>query len=247
MDVVALPVCDRLTLIMSVLKFLSHGGLSLQLATRAGWLPAARYTDLRKVRRYPRLGLLDICWRRYSFDRHFAAVKQTRPLMTVARDIQSADEVELTLREAEFLARYAAFIIIVPKDPHLAERLENIIPAHYILGYSVPTRYGATCIPPEVFTRPVHLLGGRPDVQRRLAEIMKVVSFDCNRFTLDARFGDYFDGNTFRPHPIGGLQACLQDSIENINHLWHDYTDTISPALRTRHALWSKGSSCVTS
>ena len=54
--------------------------------------------------------------------------------------------------------------------------------------------------------RPVHLLGGRPDVQRRLAELMPVFSIDTNRFTLDAAFGDYFDGEMFRPHPIGGYE-----------------------------------------
>jgi hypothetical protein len=67
------------------------------------------------------------------------------------------------------------------------------------------------------------LLGGRPDIQRKLAEEMKVISLDCNRFTYDARFGDYFDGEIFRPHPSGGYERCLRDSIKNINLLWEDY------------------------
>ena len=110
---------------MPILKLISHGGVSLRLATRAGWLPAARYTDLRKVRSYPRLGLLDIPWRQYCFRRHLATVKAIRPLMTVARDVQSAEELDQTLREAELLARYASIVVIVPKDPKLIETLEH--------------------------------------------------------------------------------------------------------------------------
>jgi hypothetical protein len=52
---------------------------------------------------------------------------------------------------------------------------------------------------------------------------MDVVSFDCNRFTLDAQFGDYFDGRAFRPHPRGGYEACIRASIRNINKLWRSY------------------------
>jgi len=52
---------------------------------------------------------------------------------------------------------------------------------------------------------------------------MDVFSFDCNRFTLDAQFGDYFDGETFRPHPIGGYDRCIVDSVKNINRMWNSY------------------------
>jgi hypothetical protein len=56
---------------------------------------------------------------------------------------------------------------------------------------------------------------------------MPVVSIDCNRFTLDACFGDYFDGEIFRPHPRGGYIRCLTDSISNITDLWNDYVPQI--------------------
>jgi hypothetical protein len=52
---------------------------------------------------------------------------------------------------------------------------------------------------------------------------MPVFSIDVNRFTLDAAFGDYFDGNFFRPHPMGGYKNCLTDSIKNITDLWLGY------------------------
>jgi hypothetical protein len=112
--------------------------------------------------------------------------------------------------------------VLVPKDPLLASRFAEL-PKEFLLGYSVPSRYGATRISPEAFDRPVHLLGGRPDIQRRLAHQMPVFSIDANRFTLDAAFGDYFDGETFRPHPEGGYHKCLTDSVKNITALWTNY------------------------
>jgi hypothetical protein len=43
-------------------------------------------------------------------------------------------------------------------------------------------------------------------VQRKLGDAMPVFSIDANRFTLDAAFGDYFDGEIFRRHPVGGFK-----------------------------------------
>ena len=208
-----------------VLKFVAHGKLVQRMAARSGWHPAARYTNLRDVRRskFSGRGFLDIDWKNYDFVRHLAAVRDTKPLITVARDIERMSQIESVLREAEQLAQYASRVVIVPKAIRLASIMESEIPTNYLLGYSVPTKYGGTRIAPESFRRPVHLLGGRPDVQRRLAEVMQVVSFDCNRFTLDAAFGDYFDGSIFRPHPSGGYENCLRESLKNICDIWSDY------------------------
>jgi hypothetical protein len=121
------------------------------------------------------------------------------------------------------LGQYAEHVIVVPKDPAFEVRIDELIPREFIIGFSVPTRYGATPLAANTIGRPVHLLGGRPDVQRRLAEELMVISLDCNRFTLDAAFGDYFDGLRFRPHPIGGYNKCLEESIANITKLWSEY------------------------
>ncbi len=146
-----------------------------------------------------------------------------RPLLTIARDIEKVDTLPRILYEAEQLSKICPYVVLVPKDPALSALIDTEIPEHYVLGYSVPTRYGGTVIPPEMFTRPTHLLGGRPDVQRALAAKIPVVSFDCNRFTLDAAFGDYFDGEIFRPHPLGGYENCIRDSLRNITKLWGSY------------------------
>jgi hypothetical protein len=151
------------------------------------------------------------------------AARATRPELTVARDLVRRSQLSQVLNEARALAQFADKIVIVPKAMSLADELEEVIPSEFILGYSVPTKYGGTPIPPSCFRRPVHLLGGRPDRQRSLACQMNVVSFDCNRFTLDATFGDFFDGKRFRPHPIGGYERCLRDSLASINRMWKDY------------------------
>ena len=51
----------------------------------------------------------------------------------------------------------------------------------------------------------MHLLGGRPDVQASLRRSLTVFSADVNRFTFDAKFGDYFNGKAFVEHPEGAM------------------------------------------
>ena len=209
---------------MNVLKFVAYNHHIIKIARHYGWLPAARYTNLRDVRQFPRVGFLDIEWKAYDFQRHIAAVKICRPLMTVARDVEHRRQLARVLDQAFELREHCPHVVIVPKDLQLQHELEYVIPECFLLGYSVPTRYGGTKIPPTAFKRPVHLLGGRPDVQRKLGDVLSVFSFDCNRFTLDAAYGDYFDGKIFRPHPNGGYERCIRESLKNINALWRPYT-----------------------
>ena len=206
-----------------VLKFVAHSKRVLQIATKHGWLAGARYTNLRDIRKFETVGFIDVDWKHYSFKKHLEAVKAIKPLMTVARDIERVIDLERTLDQANELCAHCKYVVIVPKHPALTERLNAELPRTFILGYSVPTRYGGTKIPPQAFKRPVHLLGGRPEIQRKSADQMQVVSVDCNRFTLDAAYGDYFDGEKFRPHPRGGYFQCIRDSIRNINSIWVDY------------------------
>ncbi len=204
--------------------FVCHSGKVIKIARQYGWLPGARYTNLRDIRAEAAIGFLDIDWKNYTFEQHLYAASKVRPSLTVARDIERMDDLDAVLKQAEQLGKFCNDVAIVPKAKELEGRISEFIPSSYMLAYSVPTRYGGTTLSPASFAgRRVHLLGGRPDVQRRLAAQMQVVSIDTNRFTLDARFGDYFDGLRFRPHPIGGYERCIEDSIRNITGLWQDY------------------------
>ena len=214
---------------MAILKFICHGYQVNSLAVSLGWLPGARYTNLRDVRKFDRLGFLDIDWKDYNYRMHLQATKDTRPMLTVARDVVDLSELYYIIDEALELSQWADTVIIVPKDLRLKPLLPHVIPENFLLGYSVPTGYGGTQLPLACFTREVHLLGGHPARQRFLGEHLAVKSIDCNRFTLDATFGDFFDGETFRPHPIGGYELCIRDSLLNINRLWENYcTESIS-------------------
>ena len=208
-----------------ILKYVAHSKKVIGLAMNEGWLPGARYTNLRDVKTFDfrHKGFLDIDWKNYSFQKHLENAEQENPRITIARDVECIFQLETILREAEELLKHSEFVCIVPKDTNLNNRISELIPKQFLLAYSVPTKYGGTDVSTDSFDRPVHLLGGRPDVQRQLAEKLNVFSLDCNRFTLDARYGDFFDGEKFKKHPIGGYENCLKDSIKNITKLWDDY------------------------
>lgn len=217
--------------VIGPIKFVAHSRRVLELAMQHGWRPGARYTNTRDVRKtlFSGIGFLDINWKRYDFSRHLHAVRTLRPFMTVARDIECLSQLDTVIKEATILRRYVKHVVLVPKDPRLHRRFDELLPRSFVLGFSVPTKYGATPLAPDNYDRPVHLLGGRPDIQRKYATQMPVASIDCNRFTFDARFGDFFDGSRFRPHPAGGYERCLADSIVNINGCWHGYPAALLP------------------
>jgi hypothetical protein len=210
---------------MKVLKFVAHSKRVIGIAQLHGWYPGARYTNMRDVKTFDFScrGFLDINWKKYTFDRHLEMAAQHSPKITIARDIECIFQLDSIIKEAELLLQYSEHVALVPKDTNLNGRISELIPKQFLLAYSVPSRYGGTKVAIDSFDRPVHLLGGRPDIQRKLADKLKVFSIDCNRFTLDACYGDYFDGEKFSPHPRGGYETCLNDSIKNINNLWENY------------------------
>jgi len=85
---------------MAVLKFICHSYQVSSQAIKLGWLPGARYTNLRDVRKFDRLGFLDIDWNDYDYCKHLQAVKDTSPMLTVARDVVNIDELDRILNEA---------------------------------------------------------------------------------------------------------------------------------------------------
>lgn len=205
-------------------KIVAHSKTVLSIARRYGWLIGARYTNLRDISSFKRAHFIDIDWKNYNYEKHLQAVKVFKPKYTVARDWERPGDLNLILKQAENLSEHAERVIIVPKVESLKAKMLDLIPEKFILGFSVPTRYGGTTIDPMYFDgRMVHLLGGRPEKQRELAKQLNVISIDCNRFTLDARYGDFFDGKKFTPHPKGGYERCIQDSLKNINVIWRDY------------------------
>lgn len=125
-----------------VLRFVAHGRHVISIASSLGWRPGARYTNLRDIRTsaFAGRGFLDINWKAYDFDRHLDAAAQSRPLLTVARDVLQSRDLDKVLHEAEQLCRHSKWVVVVPKALNLAPVMEAEVPARYLFGYSVPTK-----------------------------------------------------------------------------------------------------------
>lgn len=204
--------------------YVSHSKDVLKIASEFGWLPGARYTNLRDVRtfEFQNVGFLDIDWKNYCFERHLDACAEARPHLTIARDVENILDLERILAQADKLKCFAQKVAIVPKDIKLIGRFRELIPKNFMLAYSVPTKYGGTSIPTKEFDRQVHLLGGRPDIQLSLAKELNVYSADCNRFTLDARYGYFFNGQKFIKPGNSNYFECIRKSIFNITEMWRN-------------------------
>src|SRR5262245_43101010 len=100
----------------AALRFVTHSKKVQMICSRRGWLPGARYTNLRDVREFDSVAFIDIDWKSYDFDRHLAATRQVRPMVTIARDVVEVAALDEILRQAFELARFADRVVIVPKD-----------------------------------------------------------------------------------------------------------------------------------
>ena len=112
-----------------------------------GWFTGARYTNICDIRQFNDIGMIDIDWKNYDYDKHIWAFEKTRPRITIARDVEDVDELDAIINQSERLSAYASRVCIVPKDLRLMGVMETVIPAKFLYGYSVPTKYGGTQIP----------------------------------------------------------------------------------------------------
>ena len=120
---------------------------------------------------------------------YVAAVRQHRPYMASVLDWERAEQLPEVLGWAEEIAPFIEEVILVPKVVDGIARLPRRVGGKPVrLGYSVPTRHGATPVPVWEFAGwPVHLLGGDPRRQMALARILDVRSADGNKWMLQAR------------------------------------------------------------
>jgi len=152
------------------------------------------------------VAFIDNTFKKYSHQRHLEWVKRFRPKYCTVRDIMTRQQCEeagieyydmdQVLSWASDLEQYAQNVIVIPKYDCLKD-----IPERFMLGYSVPTTYGGTPLPIELFRgRRVHLLGGNPEVQiayyQKLPE--SVVSLDNNQMHLRAEFGNTWSVSGYR-------------------------------------------------
>jgi hypothetical protein len=221
-----------------VLKIVTHGRHVQQLAANRGWGCGARYTNLRDIREQHAIAMIDINWKRYSYQHHVAALQKVRPFMTVVRDIEDETQYENALSAADEFFNWVEYVILVPKFVNWSRKHERGLTNRHIVGFSVPTRYGSTALNIGKIGHQIHLLGGRPDKQRQLAAGANIVSIDCNRFTLDATFGDYFNGSKYIYSRKLDYENCLIESMSGIDQAWSDYIPSRDARLLRRR--WSE-------
>lgn len=139
---------------------------------------------------YFRPEFVDQDWKRPNRDRYMAALSEHRPRMATVLDWERDEQLPEVLAWAEEAAAYAEIVLIIPKIFGGIARLpRHIAGASVRLGYSVPTRHGGTQVPVwEFFGWPVHLLGGSPHAQMRIARTagLDIHSVDGNMHNLMA-------------------------------------------------------------
>ena len=99
------------------------------------------------------------------------AVAESRPLITVARDVERHRSLDKILKEADALSEYARIVVVVPKDLKLAECLEQVKPEvspRFQRSNSIRRDADSS----EAFSPTSSFVSGRPDIQRALAARM---------------------------------------------------------------------------
>lgn len=200
------------------------GDNSCCIPVRAGWMYGIRSGDVQTdgkgvcpiASTSPRhkVQFIDNDFHDYDHAHHAEIVRQFRPKYATVRDIMTEQQCkeagieyypfEQVMDWAAELAEYAQNVIVIPKYDCLDQ-----IPANYMLGYSVPTSYGGTPLPVEIFKgRRVHLLGGswKAQLAHMAALGDDVVSLDNNHINIIAsqwgQFNDK-DGNTKQMKDVG--------------------------------------------
>jgi hypothetical protein len=198
---------------------------------------------------YP-LTFIDNEWHDYDHPKHLDFVAAFRPKYATVRDVMTRQQcrdagvtyypLDKVLAMAADVADHAENVIIIPKFDCIAD-----IPDHHMLGYSVPSSYGATPLPAERFKgRRVHLLGGPWRAQRTYLTLLgeDVVSLDFNHVLFEAKFGGFAlpDGGRgevnrdLHQYPTNGGLVSLALSLGNIGRAIHDITaDTADPFATT--------------
>lgn len=190
-------------------------------AAKMGFLVGVRSDRYRKDLQEIEPDFLDLNWKKPDLELHLEVCARVKPKYVVCPDILALSEVDAKLKYAENLQKHAKNVIVVPKCDCLHEVSEN-----YVIGYSMPTQYGACELPEWYFQgRKIHLLGGSLKQQRfqRNFNFWDVVSIDGNGWTRALNFGEYIgkDGKYKQMRNVESTyQKRMQISLENIADFW---------------------------
>lgn len=169
------------------------------------------------------------------------ALQQYRPRLATVLDLERSEQTHEVLDWAHEAAQYVReAVIIIPKVFNIIRILPHSISDKQVrLGYSVPTTYGGTPVPKREFAGwPLHLLGGSPQKQYKLAHERgwNVVSMDNNYIQKQANAGRFFHNGivtgaknkyfpTLREAGLGAIDKdvpsiALDLSLLNMHAMW---------------------------
>ncbi len=161
-------------------------------------------------------------WKKPNRDEYLTLLRRWRPALATVLDWELPEQLLEVLGWAEEAAAYVDTVIVIPKVHGGIVSLPRTIGGKEVrLGYSVPTKYGAT----EVFIGefigwPVHALGGSPKQQMDLARYLDVKSADGNYIHHKIRHGQFFDGKRWLQLAEAGIHvtgAALPEMILNLS------------------------------
>ena len=178
---------------------------------------------------YP-IWFADQNWKKPDRGRYIDALAEHKPHMATVLDLEQWHQLDEVLSWAEEAARYVAVVLIIPKAFGIISELpRHIGSAEVRLGYSVPTKFGGTELPVwEFFGWPVHLLGGQPHQQMKLAHYMDVHSADSNYHHLMAtRYNEFWMKGSWHELSAYGdhmrhdaIYRAFERSCANIMEAW---------------------------
>lgn len=214
----------------------------MESAIDAGWLPGAQLPGTIYYRPY----FVDQNYKNpLAWDTYLPAVQKWQPYMATVTDWTPEYKRDEIIHRAEQIAPHCQVIIIIPKIPGTIDQIPETVGEKPVrLGYSVETTHGHTVVEIVEFgKRPVHLLGGDPREQIRLAQYMNVVSADTNYHQERAVNGGQFlaynrvsgarrttwptlrEAGLYTPEKEGNLRA-MQLSFQTGKRLWEQYFES---------------------
>jgi hypothetical protein len=161
-----------------------------EIAINAGYHYGARLP----CNTYGPVWFADQNWKNPDRIAYMLALKEHRPYMASVLDWEKPEQRIEIFGWARQASDYVDVVMIIPKVSGTISSIPRKIGnAEVRLGFSVPTKHGGTMLPLAEFVGwPVHLLGGSPGAQMRIAQYLDVRSADGNMTMKMANRGLYW-------------------------------------------------------
>lgn len=204
---------------LPLLIYCADGGRNhySQIAKEEGWLLGMR-SDQMEVK--PSVSMIDNNWHNYNHNQHLQLIKENKPLLATARDIDNKNDVTKIIDQAREISNYCGRVLVIPK----IEFDLSPIDFPFWLAYSVPSGYGKSDLPLAFFSNHYcHLLGGNPKKQAELSKTLNVVSLDSNYAMNVAKFGKSVSvKDTSGKKLVKGCYESFRLSMQFIRDYWSD-------------------------